>query len=117
MIPVCNLLVDIGATMGERLVYHSSLGFCFLLAWPIQFLKNTNFFSFERGSIKQFIFPLFIGLLPIYLLLTINRNKDWYNNITLYNADFPKSPNNLVLISNKAKNLLLEAEKCPNKTL
>ena len=30
---VSNLLIDIGATMGERLIYHASVGFVLALAW------------------------------------------------------------------------------------
>jgi len=30
---ICNIIFNIGGTMGERLIYHSSVGFCIAIAW------------------------------------------------------------------------------------
>jgi protein O-mannosyl-transferase len=45
---VNNLLFDIGATMGERLVYHSSIGFCLIVAW---LLINKLPVTQNRGAV------------------------------------------------------------------
>jgi len=109
LIPVANIFLNIGATMGERLVFHSSLGFCFLLAWPIQLISKSSFKTSQAVKLSLYITLSVVSL--IYFSLTFQRNKDWENNETLFSADFPKAPSNLVLISSEARNLYLKAEK------
>jgi len=109
LIPVANIFLNIGATMGERLVFHSSLGFCFLLAWPIQLISKSSYKTSQAVKFSLYITLSVVSL--IYFALTFQRNKDWENNETLFSADFPKAPSNLVLISSEARNLYLKAEK------
>jgi hypothetical protein len=78
-----NFLFNIGATMGERLVYHSSFGVCILLVYGLYYLfakilkVNPQYISF--------------ALLPIIAL---------YNNITLYTTDVKSYPSSTMLNGN-----------------
>jgi tetratricopeptide (TPR) repeat protein len=102
MLPIANILIDIGATMGERLVFHASLGFCFVITWPISLLKNIEP---KYLKIIKIALPLFI--LTIVILgfwQSFSRNKDWKNNQTLFAADLPKAPKNIVLLGGVASN-------------
>lgn len=88
---VSNFLINIGATMGERLVFHSSLGFVTILSYGI--VSATNRFSKSRRS------PVIITFLVIPVVLsgveTVNRNKDWKNNFTLFIKDVKTVPNSV----------------------
>jgi hypothetical protein len=109
LLPVSNLILSIGATMGERFIFHSSIGFCLMIAWPLHWLK-------PKGRLLQinyrivFLFAVYL-ICAVLIVLTIKRNKDWENNITLFDADYPKVPNNINLLHSKAYNNLLKAEK------
>lgn len=72
-----NLLFDIGATMGERLIYHSSLGFCLIAAWAFcTYLPN-----------KYIQYAVLLLVLVPYGWQTIARNPDWKDDFTLFTRD------------------------------
>ncbi|HSZ71976.1 MAG TPA: glycosyltransferase family 39 protein, partial [Cytophagaceae bacterium] len=82
---VNNLLFNIGATMGERLIYHSSLGFCMIVVWISYTLLN-------KLKINQTAYPLIVALLCLVVLSpltakTIDRNLAWSNDYTLDTTD------------------------------
>jgi hypothetical protein len=82
---VNNILFDIGATMGERLIYHSSLGFCIVVAWLV--IKGTEKLQ-ASVSVKQALVSV-VSLLVLtgYGYKTIARNPDWKNDYTLFTRD------------------------------
>jgi hypothetical protein len=101
---VNNLLFNIGATMGERLVYHSSFGLCLLLVfygdWIYQKIKISNL-------IKQIsVVALVLPVLVLFSFKTIERNKDWKSDTNLFLVDVKTVPNSLLLNTNVG-NLLL----------
>ena len=109
---VSNLLFPIGATMGERLIYHSSLGFslavAYLLYWGYQQLKPAH-------TVKV---SLVAGVLLVVVLCavkTIARNKDWESNSTLYRQDVLAAENSAVTNAN-AGNAYLEMASLQNET-
>ncbi len=81
-----NLFFTIGTSFGERLLFIPSLGFSLVLAYLI-------FIPFKKDSFPNLIktakWPLFlIGLVVItYSFKTIDRNKAWKDNFTLYSTD------------------------------
>jgi hypothetical protein len=102
MLPIANIFIDIGATMGERLVFHASLGFCFVITWPINALKNLEP---KYLKITKIAMPLFVLILVILgFWQSFIRNKDWENNQTLFAADLTKAPKNIVLLGSVASN-------------
>ncbi len=83
---VSNLFVNLSGTMGERLIYHSSLGFVMLVALTGEkvFLYLNRFNKlFARSVIILVLIPLVI----LSAFKTISRNKDWKSNDTLFIKD------------------------------
>lgn len=127
---ISNLVINRGGTIGERLMYHSSLGFAILLAWLIYKI-------YESIKTSQLSKSAFSSLLVIFIVLcsvkTIARNADWENNFTLFLKDIQTSPNSIVLNYNagvsyammadmpdsrgQRKELLLKAIACWSKAL
>ncbi len=84
---VSNIVIDLGATMGERLIFQASLGFCLLLAIAINWLINQN-----KIPINVFKFSL-LTLGIIAAAATIHRNTIWKNNDLLFTNDVMHCPN------------------------
>jgi len=94
---VNNLLFDIGATMGERLIFHSSAGFCILFAYLL--LSPA---VFKRGDKKNLLAP-FLILVPVLMAFgykTVERNVDWKNDYTLFTTDVKTVPNSAMANNN-----------------
>lgn len=96
-----NVLMDIGATMGERLIFHSSIGFCIAAAYLI--LKG---FDKIRDTIINFGFKK-LALISIVLVIsflfgckTWERNWDWKNDVTLFLKDVNTMPNSVLVLGN-----------------
>ena len=95
-----NFIFTIGVAMADRFLYFASLGFAFIIV--ILFLKITKTkLSFEKyKSISNFfstnikLFAFLIPLILFYSFRTIERNKDWKDNLTLFSNDLIKMPNN-----------------------
>ena len=59
-----NVLMDIGATMGERLIFHSSIGFCIAAAYLIlKGLDKLLFLKFTFRKVTLISLVLVIGFL------------------------------------------------------
>ena len=82
-----NIVLTIGTSFGERLLFMPSLGFCLMVAYLIQkpFEKKIN----DANLFKSAYAPLLIAgvLITLYSIKTIDRNKAWKDNFTLYSTD------------------------------
>jgi tetratricopeptide (TPR) repeat protein len=95
---VSNVLFLIGTNYGERLLFIPSLGFCLALAALFSKLfpgkeRDASTLSFS-GMIRQnkmAVISVFI-ISGLYSLSTYARNKDWYDNTSLYSADILQVP-------------------------
>lgn len=95
---VNNLFFNIGATMGERMIFHSSVGFCILAAYFL--IKLPTITSIK----KEIAFVPFLLLLPILFAFgkkSIDRNAAWKNDYTLFTTDVKTVPNS-ALVNNNA---------------
>jgi tetratricopeptide (TPR) repeat protein len=83
-----NLFILIGSTMAERFLFIPSLGYCIFIV----FMLNHIFKKYKK---KQKTYTIISGviILIIYSGLTINRNKDWKNQYTLFKAGVEACPN------------------------
>lgn len=88
--PTSNLLFSIGAFMNERFVYMASFGFTLIVG--ILFNKLLVLFS-ERKSVFWAIFSLAFISLGLFSFKTIDRNKVWKNDFTLFTTDVKTSFN------------------------
>lgn len=109
---ISNFLMDIGATMGERLVYHSSFGFCIaigmLVAWTLQQIRKKTTAN-AAGVIVAAIIVIWCGN------ITIARNAEWKNDTSLFIADAEKVPNSVLVNGNAGKAYIDLSELPENK--
>lgn len=110
---VSNFLMDLGATMGERLVYHSSLGFAIMIAiptvWFLKKIKQTN---------TKISIGIALGILVISwcTVVIIKRNAQWKNDTSLFIADAQTVPNSALVNGNAGKAYIDLSEKPENKS-
>lgn len=86
-----NLIFLVGVNMAERFLFFPSIGFCIVIALSVERLHNKR-----ASGPSLFSKPLLAALLPVcimYVALTIKRNAEWKDNLTLYTADVTKAPN------------------------
>ncbi len=109
---VSNLKFEIGATMGERLIYHSSFGFCIIIgmftAWILLGIKR-NTTSNAIGAVFALIIMGWFGK------ITMQRNAEWKNDTTLFIADAEKVPNSVLVNGNAGKAYIDLSELLENK--
>lgn len=94
-----NVLMDVGATMGERLIFHSSIGFCIAAAYYM--LKGFNALSSISFNVRK------VSLMAIVLVITFlfgcktwERNWDWKNDVTLFLKDVKTMPHSVLVLGN-----------------
>jgi len=94
-----NVLLVIGTSYGERLLYVPSLGFAFALAYlVVRLFKIDDAKEIWNPNGKGAAFWGVAGaLLAVYGLRTFERNKAWQDSAALYAADIVQSPNSAKL--------------------
>lgn len=96
---VCNIFFDIGATMGERLIYHSSVGFVI----AVGYLLVKLFERIQPVAVGQKALAAFLSVVIILSgFQTIARNADWKNDNILFAADLKTVPNSVLVLGNVA---------------
>jgi tetratricopeptide (TPR) repeat protein len=109
---VCNLFFDVGATMGERLVYHSSFGFAIAVAvclsWIIQKISTEKM---QQGIL---ITLCLLIIIPAGFSV-VKRNADWKNDNTLFIHDAEVVPNSALVNGNAGKAYVDLSEMPENK--
>lgn len=91
------LLVQIGATMGERLIYHSSIGFALLLGWAIARLS------------RPVAAIVCVSIAVPYAMLSFSRDQVWKDNRTLFLTDVRTVPRSALVNGNAGAQLVNEA--------
>ncbi|MEI8279864.1 MAG: DUF6056 family protein [Bacteroidota bacterium] len=90
---VCNLIFNIGATMGERLIYHSSVGFTIIVAY----LLYKGYEKIKPASVATGSLAVFVSIIVVLSgFKTITRNADWKNDHTLFLKDVQTAPNSVL---------------------
>lgn len=108
---VSNLVMDIGATMGERLVYHSSFGFALALAIGIDWLLR----KMEDKKKQTVVFTVTAVLCVACASVVIPRNANWKNDNTLFIHDADVVPNSVLVNGNAGKAYVDLSEQPENK--
>lgn len=99
LLMIGNILMDIGATMGERLIFHSSIGFCIAAAYFI--LKALDKLESVQLRTRRFaLWTLVIVVGFLYGCKTWERNFDWKNDVTLFLKDVQTMPNSVLCLGN-----------------
>ncbi len=90
-----NVIITIGTSYGERLLYAPSLGFAFILAYFIVKIFKID----DSGQIwnpngkGSLLWGTVAVIIVAYSALTILRNPAWKDSSALYSADIVTSPN------------------------
>jgi protein O-mannosyl-transferase len=109
---VNNFFFNIGATMGERLVYHSSLGFAMILVWAVaEALKKMVPDSAKHAGL---LVGILLPIMLLYAVRTITRNPAWKNDIVLHLNDVKIYPNSTMLNGNAVTRLIELSEQPVN---
>lgn len=108
---VGNFVFNIGATMGERLIFHSSLGFCMAIGFGIEMLRK----KIADAQFQTAVVASLIVLLGLSSFVTIPRNADWKNTHTLFMRDVHTVPNSALANGNVAVTYVDIANKSTDK--
>lgn len=88
---VSNIFFPIGAFMGERFIYFSSLGFVFPIAWILVVFLQKRITDLSKYS--KIAFSILIIILSLYSIKSVVRNKAWKDDFTLFTTDVKTSKN------------------------
>ena len=113
LVLISNFLFNIGAPMGERLIFHSGIGFCLILAFLL--VKGSNLIKPAAVS-SLFLTGIMIVLIAITGFATINRNKDWKNNETLFLHDVVTASNSVLVNNDAAASCMSNAKQTKDTT-
>ncbi len=97
-----NLLVTIGTSFGDRLLYAASPGFALALALVLMKIFKLDIAATQTNPMdlmqrSQGLLAVAAVILLGYSMLTINRNAAWKDSYTLYETDIETSPNSAKL--------------------
>lgn len=121
-----NIFIIIGSSFAERFLFVPSLGFIIILVFLIfKILKKEIITEKAYTGIPEIftknkgVWGIIAVIFILYSFKTIDRNRDWKDNFTMYAADVKSSPNSarthyyhgLELMKQKALNAGSEQEK------
>ncbi|OFY14424.1 MAG: hypothetical protein A2X02_01325 [Bacteroidetes bacterium GWF2_29_10] len=86
-----NMLVEIGALMGERFLYQPSVAYSILIGIVFYFIYNKTNIGVNLKNILTVL--LIITIFIPFSIYTFARNADWKSDIDLYIRDVKAVPN------------------------
>jgi tetratricopeptide (TPR) repeat protein len=104
---VNNIIFDIGATMGERLIYHSSVGFAIVVAYLL--CKGAEKIK-PAAQGQMALAAVLLIITGLYGFKTIDRNKAWKSDYTLFSTDIKTVPNSVLVNANVAASYITLAD-------
>ncbi len=117
LFPVSNILVPIGTNMSERFLFMPSVGFCLVIAvLADQIARSRGKTQKNRIRTKLQRMLLVFGLIGVgFAWKTVDRNRVWKDNLTLFTSDVQHAPNSAKL-RNSAGGELIAASLLPENT-
>ena len=98
-----NLIITIGPSFGDRLLYSASPAFAMAMALLLmktfkanEWSKNTSI-AFSTIFDNKKIWGVATVILLLYSVKTITRNQDWKSSYSLYHKDIEVAPNSAKL--------------------
>ncbi|MEI6411243.1 MAG: tetratricopeptide repeat protein [Bacteroidota bacterium] len=94
-----NVLILIGTSYGERLLYLPSMGYALAIGYIICkiFKIDDRTELWNPNGKSSLVWGLAGAIIIAYGLRTVARNPAWNNSASLYNADIIQSPNSAKL--------------------
>ncbi len=90
LVPVSNLIFNVGTFMNERFIYFSSLGFCLVVSYMLTIKLSS---VLKRTHYGILLLLILVPVLALYSVKTITRNKAWKDDFTLFTTDVKTSSN------------------------
>ncbi len=87
-----NLLMEIGAGMGERFLFIPSLGFCIAVVFLLAKLLKVNLKDADMKTAPKFGY-IFVVIAVLYAGTVWAGNEDWKSNFTLFTKGAEVCPN------------------------
>jgi len=92
MAVISNIFILIGSVLGERFLHTPSMAFCMSLV--ILLAQVTRSDLTQRVMKKNSLFLSLAGvILVLYSVKTVTRNRDWKDNLSLFESGVKASPN------------------------
>ena len=112
-----NIFITIGSSFAERFLFVPSLGFCLVVAVGLDSLFSAS--PGKGQGIRYAPAVMAVLLVILYSAKTVERNREWRDELTLYSSDVKKSPDSarlhynygLVLVKDKAVKASDSAER------
>ncbi|GMT34199.1 hypothetical protein PFISCL1PPCAC_25496, partial [Pristionchus fissidentatus] len=98
-LPASNLLVTVGFTVAERVLYLPSIGVCLALFVVVYGIQNR----FPRSIDKSMMRSLGWTVLVIAAAMCAQRSSHWRSSISLFSKDLAVCPNNAKIHYNLGK--------------
>jgi len=116
-----NILMTIGSLLAERFLYVPMLGFAIFLSWlllklfrmPIVLEAPKPAPAFALAGNEKILGCALLLVIP-YSFITVSRNADWKDTVTLFAHDVVNAPNSALLHFNYGNEL--KAEKAAKET-
>lgn len=83
-LPATNLFFYVGFVVAERVLYIPSVGYCLLVGLGCHVIQSR--------TRKSFVLVCVSLLLATFSLRTVQRNRDWADEESLYRAGIPINP-------------------------
>jgi hypothetical protein len=111
---ISNLMVEIGTTLGERLIYLPSCAFCIIAGYGLYRLIEI----ISSQSLRKFAMVSSCAVLLILCSIrVISRNRDWKNDKTLFTHDLAFAPNSILVNGNAGKAYIDMSNEPENKAI
>lgn len=88
-IPASNLLFPVGFVVAERVLYVPSMGFAILVGLGANRLLRNKLLLVQWMTKSCIVF-----LLAMYCIKTLERNRDWYSDLSLFTSAIRINPHN-----------------------
>ena len=100
-IPASNLFFPVGFVVAERVLYLPSMGFCLLLAYGWEKLERKNRTVARLGLVI---------LCFLFAAKTVVRNRDWRDELSIFNSGLKMTHSNAKLLNNVGHALESQAQ-------
>jgi tetratricopeptide (TPR) repeat protein len=111
---ISNLMVEIGTTLGERLIYLPSFAYCIIFAYGLYMVMEKISELKTRQLAMRAVCAVLVLLCAVKV---ISRNMDWENDSSLFVHDLPLSPNSVLVNGNAGKAYIDMSNLPENKSI
>lgn len=120
IVPFLNVGIPAPGILGERFAYFASFGFALVIAFIFtHYFHTINFKTISSLFSKPLIYITVLSV--VFMIYSWDRNTDWYNKLTLFEADIKHQEHsakaNSLLANEYFEMLRLPNKKYPNNIL